>query len=43
MYDPVMVQPMRDEMTQAGFKELTSAGDVDALVGQKETTNSDLH
>ncbi len=39
MYDPVMVQPMRDEMTQAGFKELSSAEDVDALVGQKETTN----
>ena len=31
MYDPVMVQPMRDEMTQAGFKELRTAEDVDAI------------
>lgn len=39
MYDPVMVQPMRDEVTQAGFKELRTAEDVDALIAQKDKTN----
>ncbi len=39
MYDPVMVQPMRDEMTQAGFKELRTAEEVDAVVARKDSTN----
>ena len=34
MYDPVMVQPMRDELTQVGFRELKTAEDVDALISQ---------
>ncbi len=38
MYDPGMVQPMRDEMTRAGFKELRTAEDVDALVSEKDST-----
>ena len=29
MYDPMMVQPMRDELTGIGFKELTTAAQVD--------------
>jgi len=29
-YDPVMVQPMREELTRAGFRELRRAEDVDA-------------
>ena len=36
MYDPVMVQPMRDELTQVGFRELRTAEDVDALISQTE-------
>lgn len=27
-YDPYLIQPMRDELTQLGFKETTSAEDV---------------
>jgi len=29
MYDPVMVQPMRDEVTRLGMKEMRTAEDVD--------------
>jgi putative YphP/YqiW family bacilliredoxin len=29
MYDPYMVQPMREELTRIGFKELRTAADVD--------------
>jgi len=32
MYDPVMVQPMREELTRVGIEELRSAGDVDTAV-----------
>ena len=32
-YDPRMVQPMRDEMTRMGVKELTTVADVDAALG----------
>ena len=32
MYDPVMVQPMRDELTRIGVKELREARDVDTAV-----------
>src|SRR5437868_2795764 len=31
-YDPVLVQPMREDLTRLGFKELTSAEDVDREV-----------
>ena len=29
MYDPVMVQPMRDEVTRLGMKEMRTAAEVD--------------
>lgn len=32
-YDPRMTAPMRAELTRAGFKELTTAEEVDAEVG----------
>ncbi len=37
-YDPRMIQPFRDELTQAGFKELHTAAEVDAVVAEKGTT-----
>jgi len=38
-YNPALVAPMRAEMTQMGAKELTSAAEVDAAIGdQKGTT-----
>lgn len=33
-----MVQPMRDELTQAGFKELTTAEEVDEFMESLEGT-----
>jgi putative YphP/YqiW family bacilliredoxin len=38
MYDPEMVQPMRDELTSLGVKELLTAQDVEAAVKQPGTT-----
>ncbi len=38
MYDPVMVQPMRDELTKMGVKELTTPKDVDDAMRQPGTT-----
>ena len=32
MYDPEMVQPMREELTRLGFEELRTAEDVDAAL-----------
>ncbi|MHB1048964.1 MAG: BrxA/BrxB family bacilliredoxin [Bacteroidota bacterium] len=38
MYDPVMIQPFRDELTEVGFKELMTPAEVDtALSGNKGT------
>jgi putative YphP/YqiW family bacilliredoxin len=37
-YDPRMIQPFRDELTEAGFTELSTAAEVDASVAQKGTT-----
>lgn len=37
-YDPVMVQPMRDELTSIGFTELMSPEDVDSVLGRDEGT-----
>lgn len=34
-YDPAAVQPMRDELIAAGFTEMLSPSDVDALVNRK--------
>ena len=38
IYPPDMVQPFRDELVAVGFKELTTAEDVDQAVSQKGTT-----
>lgn len=41
MYDPTMVQPMREEVTRLGVKELRTPADVDAALkgeGAKGTT-----
>ncbi len=37
-YDLRMIQPFRDELTQAGFTELHTASEVDAAVNQKGLT-----
>ncbi|HTX99266.1 MAG TPA: BrxA/BrxB family bacilliredoxin [Bacteroidota bacterium] len=38
-YDPVMIQPFRDELTRIGFSELRTPEEVDAAVDAKEGTN----
>lgn len=38
MYDPQMVQPMRDEVTRLGFKEVLTPEAVDATLKQEGTT-----
>lgn len=38
MYDPVMVQPMRDEITRVGVKELLTRQDVDTVVKPEITS-----
>lgn len=37
-YDPRLVQPMRDEMTRMGARELTTVQDVDAALGDARGT-----
>ena len=38
MYDPKIVQPMREELTKVGFQELRTAADVDqALANEKDS------
>ena len=37
-YDPRLVQPMRDELTGIGFKELLTAVDVDTFMAEKRGT-----
>jgi len=37
-YDPMLVQPMREELTSRGVKELRTAEDVDAAMKQPGTT-----
>jgi putative YphP/YqiW family bacilliredoxin len=39
MYDPQMVQPMRDELTAVGFQELKTREEVDVLFENKEGTS----
>lgn len=39
MYDPYMVQPMRDELTNIGFKELTTAQEVDEAMKNTRGTS----
>lgn len=38
MYPEEMVQPMRQELTAIGFRELKTAGEVDAVLGQAGDT-----
>jgi putative YphP/YqiW family bacilliredoxin len=38
-YDPVMIQPFRDELTRIGFEELRTPEAVDAAVNETEGTN----
>lgn len=38
MYDPALVQPMRDEVTRLGATELKSPAEVDAAIKQDGTT-----
>lgn len=35
MYSPLLVQPMRDELTSIGFQELRTAEEVDAFMADK--------
>jgi len=37
-YDPRLVQPMRDEMTRMGARELTTVAEVDAVLGDPRGT-----
>ena len=37
-YDPVVVQPMRDELTALGVVELSTAEEVDTVLGSAEGT-----
>jgi len=39
MYDPTMVQPMRDELTSIGFKELKTAAEVDDAMQNAKGTS----
>jgi putative YphP/YqiW family bacilliredoxin len=38
MYDPRMVQPMREELTRIGFEELRTPGEVDRVLGTEKAT-----
>lgn len=37
-YDPIMVQPMRDELTRIGVRELRTAANVDEFMAEKMGT-----
>lgn len=37
-YDPIMVKPMREELTQIGVKELTTASEVDDFMSEQSGT-----
>ncbi|HZM16163.1 MAG TPA: BrxA/BrxB family bacilliredoxin [Candidatus Krumholzibacteria bacterium] len=37
-YDPVLVQPMREELTRIGVRELRTSQDVDAFMNEKSGT-----
>jgi putative YphP/YqiW family bacilliredoxin len=36
LYDPRLVQPMREELTRLGFRELRTSDDVDAVLGKAQ-------
>ncbi len=37
-YSPLIVNPMKEELTSVGFQELLTSEDVDAFMADKETT-----
>jgi putative YphP/YqiW family bacilliredoxin len=37
-YSPMLVRPMREELANAGFTELTTAAQVDSLIDEKQGT-----
>ena len=38
-YDPIMIQPFRDELTRIGFRELRTAAEVDRSIQEDKGTN----
>ncbi len=38
-YEEDLIQPFRDELTRLGFRELRTAGEVDAVMQEKKGTN----
>jgi putative YphP/YqiW family bacilliredoxin len=38
MYDEMIVEPMRQELTRLGIEETRTAGEVDAILGEKQGT-----
>lgn len=38
-YDPVMIQPFRDELTRLGFRELSTPADVDRSLAEDKGVN----
>ena len=38
-YDPVMIQPFRDELTRIGFRELRTVAEVDSTLREEQGTN----
>jgi len=42
MYDPIVVQPMREELTGIGFTEMKTPEEVDALFGEKAREGTTL-
>ena len=38
MYDPKVVQPMREELTKLGIQELRTAAEVDEVLGKEKDT-----
>lgn len=42
MYDPALVQPMREELTSIGFTEMKTPEEVDALFGTKAREGTTL-
>lgn len=38
LYEPTLVQPMRDELTRIGVQELRTAEEVDEVIGRSEGT-----
>ena len=38
MYDPTLVQPMRDELTRLGVRELRTREEVDEVLGERSGT-----